>query len=70
MTISELIFMLKEIEKDHGDIQVKRPFMMDEYGDWDYDTITEAEYHSKKEIKYYEKESENNEKSDDYIVLW
>lgn len=26
MTISELILMLKEIEKEHGDISVKRPF--------------------------------------------
>lgn len=63
MTISELILMLKEIEKDHGDISVKRPYLMDEYGDWEYSDISEADYIPKKE-------SENNENSDDYIVLW
>lgn len=63
MTISELILMLKEIEKDHGDISVKRPYLMDEYGDWEYCDISEADYVPKKE-------SENDENSDDYIVLW
>lgn len=63
MTISELILMLKEIEKDHGDISVKRPYLMDEYGDWEYCDVSEADYIPKKE-------SENNENSDDYIVLW
>ena len=64
MTISELILMLKEIEKEHGDISVKRPFLIDEYGEWDYCDIDEAEYKPKKE-------SENNdENTDDYIVLW
>lgn len=64
MTINELILMLKEIEKDHGDISVKRPFMLDEYGDWEYTDIDEAEYKPKKE-------SENsNENTDAYIVLW
>ena len=56
--------MLKEIEKDHGDISVKRPYLMDEYGDWEYTDIDEAEYYKPK------KESENIENSDDYIVLW
>ena len=64
MTISELILMLKEIEKDRGDISVKRPYLMDEYGDWEYTDIDEAEYYKPK------KESENIENSDDYIVLW
>lgn len=36
MTISELILMLKEIEKDHGDISVKRPYLMDKYQYQDY----------------------------------
>ena len=63
MTISELILMLKEIEKEHGDISVKRPFLMDEYGEWEYCDVSEADYIPKKE-------SENNENSDDYIVLW
>lgn len=64
MTISELILMLKEIEKDHGNISVKRPYLMDEYGDWEYTDIDEAEYTPKKE-------SENsNENTDAYIVLW
>ena len=63
MTISELILMLKEIEKDHGDISVKRPYLMDENGDWEYCDVSEADYIPKKE-------SENNENSDDYIVLW
>lgn len=63
MTISELILMLKEIEKDHGDISVKRPYLMDEYGDWEYCDVSEADYIPKKE-------TENNENSDDYIVLW
>lgn len=63
MTINELILMLKEIEKDHGDISVKRPYLMDEYGDWEYTDIDEADYIPKKE-------TENNENSDDYIVLW
>lgn len=65
MTISELILMLKEIEKEHGDISVKRPYLMDEYGDWEYTDIDEAEYYKPK------KESENsNENTDAYIVLW
>lgn len=63
MKISELILMLKEIEKEHGDISVKRPYLMDEYGDWEYCDIDEADYIPKKE-------SENNENSDAYIVLW
>lgn len=64
MTISELILMLKEIKKDHGDISVKRPFLIDEYGDWEYCDISEADYIPKKE-------SENsNENTDAYIVLW
>lgn len=65
MTISELILMLKEIEKEHGDISVKRPFLIDEYTcEWNYCDIDEAEYKPKKE-------SENNdENADDYIVLW
>lgn len=63
MTISELILMLKEIEKDHGDISVKRPYLIDGYGDWEYCDVSEADYIPKKE-------SENNENSDDYIVLW
>lgn len=65
MTISELILMLKEIEKEHGDISVKRPFLIDEYGEWTYIDIDEAEYYKTK------KESENNnESTDDYIILW
>lgn len=63
MTISELILMLKEIEQDHGDISVKRPYLIDEYGDWEYSDISEADYIPKKE-------SENNKNTDDYIVLW
>lgn len=63
MTISELILMLKEIEKEHGDISVKRPYLMDEYGEWEYCDVSEADYIPKKE-------TENNENSDDYIVLW
>lgn len=62
MTINELILMLKEIEKDHGDISVKRPYLMDEYGDWEYTDIDEADYIPKKE--------NSNENTDDYIVLW
>ena len=64
MTISELILMLKEIEKDHGDISVKRPYLMDEYGDWEYSDISEAEYTPKEERE------NNDENTDDYIVLW
>lgn len=64
MTISELILMLKEIEKDHGDISVKRPYLMDEYGDWEYCDIDEAEYTPKEERE------NNDENTDDYIVLW
>lgn len=64
MTISELILMLKEIEKDHGDISVKRPFLLDEYGEWEYIDIDEAEYPPKKESE------NNNENTADYIILW
>lgn len=64
MTISELILMLKEIEEDHGDISVKRPFHLDEYGDWEYTDIDEAEYTPKKESK------NSDENTDAYIVLW
>lgn len=64
MTINELILMLKEIEKDHGDISVKRPYLIDEYGEWEYCDINEADYIPKKG-------SENsNENTDAYIVLW
>lgn len=64
MTISELILMLKEIEKEHGDISVKRPYLMDEYGDWEYSDISEADYIPKKESE------NNNENTADYIILW
>lgn len=64
ITISELIVILEEIKKKHGDISVKRPFMLDEYGDWEYCDIDEAEYKPKKESE------NNNENTDAYIVLW
>lgn len=63
MTISELILMLKEIKKDHGDIPIKILVSMDRYGDETYSDVEGAEY-------IPEKKSENsNENTDDYIVL-
>lgn len=58
------VFDFKLIEESKRLISVKRPYLMDEYGDWEYSDISEADYIPKKESE------NNNENTDDYIVLW